>query len=238
MDNTPTFANLTFGDGKFFANSTPLRVSSDAAEWDKGGDPGLMINQRSIDFVNYQGGRFIMTAESGTTREILHSNDGATWTKASTRPDLCGSYYTGLATANGTSVISEGQGDICYTKDGGDTWSLVHLDDQITSPVVWAGTEFRVYSGGTLHASPDGITWSKEAIDPPNISIGPIGISPQGTMVAANGGWQVWYEKQHFFRSADGRKWEILGADKFVGSHPVRFITFGYVEPGAGCPAP
>ena len=38
----------------------------------------------------------------------------------------------------------------------------------------------------------------------------------------------------------DGTKGVIChatGADKFVGSHYLRFIKFGYVEPGAGCPA-
>jgi photosystem II stability/assembly factor-like uncharacterized protein len=238
MDNTPTFANLTFGEGKFLANSNPLRVSSDAAQWSTGGDPGLQINQRSIDFIDYDGGRFIMTAESGTVRNILHSKDGNSWTPATARPELCGSYYTGLAFANGTAVISAGQGHVCYSKDGGVSWTLVQVDEQITSPVRWAGSEFRVYSGGTLHASPDGVTWSTEALQPANLSIGPLAITSQGTSVAANGGWQVWYEKQRFYRSSDGRNWEVLGPGKFVGSHLIRFITPGYVEPGAGCGVP
>jgi hypothetical protein len=135
-------------------------------------------------------------------------------------------------------VISAGQGHICYSQDGGANWTLVQVDDYITSPVRWAGSEFRVYSGGTLHASADGITWSKEALQPANVVIGPLAITQQGTSVAANGGWQVWYEKQHFYRSADGRNWEVLAPGKFVGSHLIRFITPGFVEPGAGCPAP
>jgi hypothetical protein len=236
MDKTPTFANLTFGKGMFLANSSPLRYSADAAQWHSGGDPGLQINQRSVDYIDYQGGRFIMTAESETQRNILYSDDGNRWTPATTRPDLCGSFYTGLASANGVTVVSEGQGNVCYTKDGGVTWTLVKVDDYITSPVIWSGKEFRVYSGGTLHASADGVTWSNETVSPANISIGPMTISPHGTMLAANGGWQVWYEKQRFYRSTNGRDWEVLATDKFVGSHPLRFITFGYVEPGPGCP--
>lgn len=43
----------------------------------------------------------------------------------------------------------------------------------------------------------------------------------------------VSYEQQHFFRSTDGVHFTVLDAGKFVGSHPINFIDFGYLKPGA-----
>jgi hypothetical protein len=67
------------------------------------------------------------------------------------------------------------------------------------------------------------------------VVIGPVARSPEGTFVAANDGWMVWYEQQRFYRSEDGVAWETLPADAFVGSHPIYFMAHGRVTPGAGC---
>jgi len=50
------------------------------------------------------------------------------------------------------------------------------------------------------------------------------------------GGWQVWYDQQRFYRSADGVRWETLAAGSYVGSHPINFIEFGYAPAGTVCP--
>jgi len=126
---------------------------------------------------------------------------------------------------------------VCRSTDG-NAWTHVPVTERFTSPPVWTGTEFWIYSGATLFKSPDGATWTSQEIEPKNIAIGPLARSPQGTLVAANDGWQVWYDKQHFFRSTDGVHWTALPMEAFTGSHPINFISFGYVLPSAGCGLP
>jgi hypothetical protein len=101
---------------------------------------------------------------------------------------------------------------------------------------VWTGSEFFVYEGNILYRSPDGAAWQSEPLDLPGAAIGPLARSPEGTFVAANDGWMVWYEKQQFYRSEDGVSWEALPPGAFKGSHPIYFMAHGQVTPGAGCP--
>lgn len=237
MMNSPTFADLAFGNGTFVADASPTKVSTDAKTWATGGPLGFSINYRSIDFIDHDGGRFIVTGESGDQRAIAISKDGKTWQMATDRPADCGSYYRGLAYGGGTAVLASGNGHVCYSKDGGDTWKLVKLDTALGPAVLWADTEFMVYNGSKRYHSADGVTWQNDTTVPANIQIGAAARSPDGTFVAANDGWLVWYEKQKFFRSTDGKTWEVLPAASFVGSHPINFMSFGYVDPGAGCPA-
>ena len=107
-----------------------------------------------------------------------------------------------------------------------------------SSPPVWTGAEFYIYNGATLWHSADGATWMSEVVSPESVRIGSLARSPEGTMVAANAGWMTWYEKQQFYRSTDGKAWEVLAPGTYVGSHPINFISHGMVTPGAGCPAP
>ena len=44
------------------------------------------------------------------------------------------------------------------------------------------------------------------------------------------------YAGQQFYRSTDGVTWDILPKSAFLGSHPIRNISFGYAEPTAQCP--
>ena len=61
--------------------------------------------------------------------------------------------------------------------------------------------------------------------------------APNGTFVAVNDGWLVWYEKQQFLRSTDGVRWELLDKSKFKGSHPITFLRFGYADAASAvCP--
>jgi hypothetical protein len=92
--------------------------------------------------------------------------------------------------------------------------------------------------------SPDGVTWTSTATklqksDGSSASgpaVGPVARSAAGTYVATNAGWQVWYEKQVFYRSTDGVTWQALPTGAFKGSHPVKFITPGRLARGAACP--
>jgi hypothetical protein len=224
------------------ANNNPPRISTDAGTWEEspaGYLPLAAGNVRAITFVDYETGRFIITAESGETRDIMVSSDGGqTFWHPSNRPDQCLSYARGLASGNGIVVGASGNGWVCTSSDGGDTWAVVQLGDSLSSNPIWDGSQFLVWKGSTVYRSADGMTWSNETTEPSNISIGAVARSSNGTFVATNDGWMVWYEQQKFFRSSDGITWEVLDPSKYIGSHPINFIEFGFAEPSADCPAP
>jgi hypothetical protein len=236
LTDTPTFADVAFGNGRFVANNSPTRISDDGGQtWIEGGPLAIDINTRAIEFVPHAAGWFIVAGESGEQRAIVRSPDGVTWTPASERPEPCASYTLGMAHGGGVTLMASGHGFVCRSLDGGDTWTHVPIAEQLTSTPLWTGGEFFVYTRDVLHRSADGAAWTSEPVQGGAV-IGPVARSPEGTFVAANDGWMVWYEKQQFYRSADGVAWETLPADAFVGSHPIYFMAHGRVAPGAGCP--
>lgn len=237
MTETPTFADVAYGNSVFVTGGSPTRVSSDGQTWEMGGKLSFDFNYRGIEFVPTAGGLFVATGESGTNRAISYSHDGKTWMAASERPDLCGQELRGVAGSSSVMVVASARGHVCRSTDGNASIH-VPVTERFTSPPLWTGTEFWIYGGATLFKSPDGATWTSQEIEPKDIAIGPLARSPQGTLVAANDGWQVWYDKQRFFRSTDGVHWTVLPMDAFTGSHPIHFISFGYVPPSAGCGAP
>ena len=238
LSDTPTFADIAFGNGRFVANNSTTQISDDLGKtWTEGGPLDIGINTRAIEFFPHDAGWFVVSGESGEQRAIVRSADGITWTPATTRPPQCGGYVIGMAYGSGVGVMASGNGHVCRTTDGGDNWEHVPVSQGLSSPPIWTGSEFFVYEGSTLHRSADGATWQSEPISPGDISIGQVARSPGGTFVAANAGWMVWYEKQKFFRSEDGVNWEVLPAEAFTGSHPIYFMAHGEVTPGAGCPA-
>lgn len=236
LTDTPTFADVAFGNGRFVANNSMTQISDDLGKtWQPGGPLDININTRAIVFAPHEAGWFIVTGESGDQRAIVRSPDGVTWTPATTKPAECGQYVIGATYGGGTALVVSGAGHVCRSSDGGDTWEHVPITDQLTSPPVWTGSEFLVYQYSTLHRSPDGKAWQSEPITP-GTAVGALARSPEGTLVAANAGWMVWYEKQQFYRSTDGVSWEALPPGSFVGSHPIYHIEHGYVRAGEGCP--
>jgi hypothetical protein len=237
MTATPTFADVAYGNGTFVACGNPTRVSSDGQTWEMGGKLPFDFNYRGIEFVPTAGGLFVIAGESGDSRALSFSHDGKLWQAAAERPEPCGEQLRGIAGSESAMIVASAKGHVCRSTDG-NSWSLAMLSERFTSPPLWTGSEFWIYSGARLFKSADGLDWSSQDIDPPNIQIGALARSPGGTLVAANDGWQVWYEKQQFFRSTDGLRWSALPANAFTGSHPINFISFGYVPPSPGCGLP
>ena len=237
-----TFADIAYGNGVWMANNNPPRISTDAGTWEEtpaGYLPLEAGNVRAIQFIDFETGRFVITAESGEVRDIMVSSDGGqTFWHPSSRPDQCLSYARGLASGNGVAVAASGNGHVCTSIDGGDTWTVVELGDSLSSNPIWDGAQFLVWKGSTVYRSADGLEWTSETTDPPDVSIGAVARASNGTIVASNDGWMTWYEDQKFYRSTDGVAWEVLDAGKFTGSHPINFIEFGFAEPSADCPAP
>jgi hypothetical protein len=238
LSDSPTFADIAFGNGRFVLNQKNTQISDDLGKTlSPGGPLQIGINTRAIEFLPHDGGLFLVTGESGEQRAIVRSADGVTWTPASQRPPECGGRIYGMAYGNGVSLVASGFGFVCRSTDGGDTWEQVSVAESFTAPLLWTGEEFFIYRNSTLYRSADGETWESQPISPGNIQIGNVARSPAGTFVAVNAGWKRWYEQQQFFRSEDGVNWEVLPPEAFVGSHPIYFIAHGEVSPGAGCPA-
>lgn len=237
MTETPTFADVAYGNGSFVACGNPTRVSRDGQTWEMGGQLSFDFNYRGIEFVPTAGGLFVVAGESGMNRAISYSPDGKSWLAAEARPGPCGEQLRGIAGSEAAMILVSAKGHVCRSTDG-KVWTFASVTDRFTSPPLWTGQEFWIYSGAKLYQSPDGLTWTNQDVDPPNISVGALARSPAGTLVAANDGWQVWYEKQQFFRSTDGVHFTLLPPGAFKGSHPINFLSFGYVPASAGCGAP
>jgi hypothetical protein len=232
---TPTYAGVAYGNGVFVTGGNPTLRSKDGLNWEEGGSLTFDFNYRGIEFVPSGGGTFVITGESGEQRAISYSRDGSLWSAPTSRPEPCAQALRGIAGSDSVILIASGEGDICRSLDAGDTWLYQDVTEQFTSRPIWTGNEFRVYEGATLWKSSDGQAWTSEGSQPPSVSIGALSRSPEGTWLAVNAGWQTWYEKQEFYRSQDGISWELLDASKFTGSHPVSFMSFGYVAASSDC---
>lgn len=235
--DTPTYADVAFGNGVFVANTSPTRLSTDGATWTDGGEVGLNINHRAIEFVPHGAGLFVITGESGENRGIVMSPDGTTWTPATSRPPECGASVQNITYGSGVIALFGGQGTVCTSTDGGDTWTYTKVADGFSSHGLWTGSEFMVWQGSTRHQSADGIAWTNQAGAPGNMTIGgPVARSPEGRFSAVKQSWDNYYEDQRLVWSDDGLSWQE--ATEYLGSHPINFLQFAYVEPSANCPLP
>ena len=237
---TKTFADLAFGHGLFVANDPTPAISSDGESWMDGGHTVLSVaNVRAIAFVAKNGGRFVVTGETGTAHDVVISkDDGKSWVHPTTLPAACGANVTGLTASDDIVLIAQGGGRVCTSADGGDTWKETIASQGFTSPPVWTGSEFMIWQNATLLRSPDGTTWTSAALTPANVHIGIVAVNAKGTFVAVNADWNSWYDKQAFYRSEDGVSWDVLPSTAFKGGHPIYFMEAGDVEASAKCPAP
>lgn len=244
LDDT-TFGGITFGLGRWMVGARDPRVSQDsAATWQAGGEADLsspggdtIWNVRALAFAPVAGGRFVITGEDGAHRDVLVSTDGGdSFSRPSTLPPGCGAGVLGVAAGGGTIVIAQRNGDVCHSRDGGQSFSVTHVDDSLDSQPLWASDHFVIWRRGVALQSPDGEHWTSTATDPPDLEVGAASYSPvTGTFVAVRGGWQVWYDQQAFYRSSDGVTWTQLAAGAAPGGHPLGHIAFGYAQPSAAC---
>ncbi|MDX2015511.1 MAG: hypothetical protein SFW67_35290 [Myxococcaceae bacterium] len=257
VDRGSNFASMVAGaDGTLFAASRSGKVSrSDGAMWTSAGTANLMANGMSVWNVRRGGfggtgaGVYVVVADSNTA---MVSDNLMTWRAPMTYPSTCGAniqWEGGVASGNGVLVILGGDGVACRSTDNGSTWTAHTLGGDVDSRLVWTGAEFVTFGSVSgqrrRFTSPDGMTWSSAAttlrrngmpVSGNGPAIGAVARSAQGTWVAANAGWQVWYASQRFYRSTDGLAWDELPSGAFVGSHPITHITFGEGPRPAACP--
>ncbi len=250
-----TFGGVAFSGGEratFLAASRTPRISTDlAATWVKASEPTTSL--WNVRGAGYGAGTFVMVLEdSGTKDFALSVDDGKTWTKPTTLPQSCGNGVqsqggvVSIESAIGSTLMVIGNdGTACRSTDAGKTWSAASMGGTVSSTALSAGKEVVAWGRATLegkeravmYRSTNGAQWTTTATSvlgsTATPSIGAAARSSTGTFVATNAGWQVWYEKQIFYRSTDGITWEALPKTSYVGSHPIGGIAFGWVDAAA-----
>ena len=244
VDEGSNFASMIAGKGKLVAASGSPQFSVDlGATWTKGADPSQGARRGGFGGT----GLFVMVDDGP---KAATSPDGMTWTPVAGFPGTCArniQWSGGVSGVAGAIVIAGGDGVICTSPDDGRTWSSRKLAEDFGGELVKVSDELLVWGrtadGPALFRSKNGVDWTttrtilrKEGKDGAGPPIGPVAGSPGGTFVAANSGWQVWYEKQRFYRSADATVWEELPSGTFAPSHPMTHMIWGEGAPSAVCP--
>lgn len=192
----------------------------------------------------YGGGTYVVSAQDGANVDYQVSRDeGATWQRPQLvgggRIDACGSshpVYGNGVFVTATWTASANRTTICRSTDQGLTWSVITgPTDYFESRVLFTGAGFVAWSNGKVHRSTDGATWttsntvsrSPTGVMGPGPNIGSVAVSPAGTFVAVRGGWDVWYDRQRFYRSTDGVTWDELPETAYEKGHPVTMIVAG-----------
>jgi hypothetical protein len=243
----PNFASMMFGAGRFLGAARTGKLSqNDGMTWSDAAEAKLMSNGQDVWNVRrgaYVGTGFLLVADGPTA---AFGKDGTSWSQLKNLPATCGTdiqWSGGIAYGNGAIVVVDGKGVACRSTDEGASWTTKNLGGGLESRLIFTGSEFIVWGAGVVYRSQDGTTWTstptKKTVNGnpagagPNI--GPVARSPQGTYVAVNGGWDQWYDKQRFYRSADGITWDELPTSSFVGSHPMTHITWGAATTSTVC---
>jgi hypothetical protein len=245
---TGGFGDVAYGAGHFVAASPSAIWSADGSSWtgakaDYRDSAGAIVwSVRRMGYADYMGGRFI-TYATPNPAQLISSDGGKTWWKPSVWPAACAaggiSTYGDIIYGNNTIVIVDYAGMACRSTDGGVTWSTSPTGvTTILSRGVFTGTEFRFWGQGIMISSTDGVNWKQTALPGSPWIEGPVVRSPDtGTYAAVGNIWDG-YAKQRLLRSTDGVNWETLAAGTFVASHPLMYMTYGYVDASPTCPAP
>lgn len=260
-----TTADLMSGSGVMLtASRYPLRSVDQGATWTQGTEIPVESNGNTIwnirggVFGGSGSGVFLVLAQDGANFDMQASDDtGLTWRRPTLangdRADVCGAGHpvsgngviVTLRTVNkpnnGGSIVT-----VCRSDDNAHTFTTHQLGEDVwpESKLLWSGTEFIVWSGGHVHRSPDGRTWTtaetKTRSSTGAMSGGPnpgaVAVGPTGTFIGVKGGWQVWYEQQRFYRSTDGVIWDELAEGTYRQGHPVTAMISGTIERGGVCP--
>ncbi len=248
--------DLMFGNGLVIAASRNTRVSKDLGQrFEKG--PEIALSAAGATIYNIRGGVFdpsgagffVVTAQDGTNFDFQYSADnGQTWKRSSMKGGGAISDCKAGHPAAGKGLVvlvPSNSKQACVSDDHGATWSLhaIANAENIESNTVFANGQFWAWSNGKVHHSGDGVTWKTDVTQTSvngQLMAGPnpgvVAVSPSGnTFVAVRGGWQTWYEKQHFYRSTDGVLWDELADGTFKKSHPVTGISYGTLQRGMLC---
>jgi len=233
-----TFADVSFGSGKFLVGSWRPQVSSDRGRtWAVLQPPqaySSFYNARSLNFIGPAlNGAFIIGGDGDILFRI--GSNSLDWSSPP-KDSGCGGGFSRLASAGSSAVgLKASTNAVCTTSDGGQSWTLLSLPGRPYGGF-WKNGTFYFWANQKMYTSSDAISWLTTDLITPGVSFGEMAMSDIGTFVMSNANWGNWYEKQKFYRSTDGVTWQTIPNGAFVGSHPIRRMVFGYVSPNKdGC---
>ena len=222
------------------SGSRTIHVSDDHGESWETVDNGLgtWVNIRSADFLPSAGGLFVLGGD-GNGFEAHHaivSEDGRAWRTPESIPAACPTnfrLYGGFGFIGDRVVMVGRDGANCYSDDSGRTWrrgETIGPEVRSQGLVSTGDGEILAWSTDRVHRTADGVEWTSDPLTPPGVSIGAVARNPRtGTFVAVTSGYRNGYASQQFYRSADGRAWELLEPDAFPQGHPIVELDFGTI---------
>jgi len=233
-----TFLGLVVMGDTLAAMGTPQPFLSndDGSTWTMTAELGWGAGHvRKASASWYGGGSLVFITDEG----IWSSRDqGASFQGPAEVP--CPGNINGFASSAQLSVLASGDGMMCTTSDGGQSWSQHALGRSLFTNPVWNGQVFSVWgeddSGkASRFSSPNGTDWTAMPMAQ-RVDMGTVGATVSGGFVATNAVWNGGYENQRFFRSDDGVNWETLPNSAFASGHPISHFASGVVPANAYCP--
>lgn len=219
------------------AAATPAITGAQDISGLLGGSTGTI---RNVSYQSFGGGRFILIPDDGAgMRKIAVSRDlGRTYTLGTMANDMCASRITDVVSGGDIIVgISDETGWACRSIDGGATWTGKQIStDGLSRQLIWNGSQFLAYGGGSGYRSADGDTWTKFTLSPANLRFGAMARSGVTGTIVASTPYGTDYTAQKFYRSGDGVTWQTLAAGTFVGSHLIEHMSFGVGLHSTACP--
>lgn len=207
-----TAAGVAWGNGVFLAGDwLPKRSTDGGRTWEELGWV-VDFNVRRTVFVEAGGGRFLL-ANDGPL--VVSADAGDTWTTPPS-PAGCGNdvmFTGGIAYGNGVIVGVSGDGTACRSVDDGASFEPAGpVGAWLSSRLVFDGSQFVVFSPGSVHTSVDGQSWSTAAL---------AGGLTLDAVAHADGSWVGvggWYADQRWWHSDDGHTWTQATGP---GGHPI-----------------
>lgn len=175
ISNNLSYNAVAYGNGKYVAVGSNIITSTNLSLWEEtytfGSSAGELSEVKFVDNSFFTG--FVAVGYKTTSKIILYSTDGITWTQVAT-----GSFSYGSATVpqqnatlrsitfNSTSIVIVGDLGVIYRATAMNSWTLVQVVAKPMNAVLFANNLFvTVGDQGHLYKSSDGTSWT--LITPP-----------------------------------------------------------------------
>jgi hypothetical protein len=167
--------------GRIVGGRNPSIYSDDDGETWQEGEPfettPFLYNQRRLDYVPYDGGRYLMYFEGGGVLDVVVSTDGVTFHSTGKYPQDCRvadiDYLDGVILIANDAIFDGVGGVICRSVDGGENWTVHELMNEgaaeRTTPSALIRTDTEVIAfakgGGSSFVTTDGSSWGPISVN-------------------------------------------------------------------------
>lgn len=163
----------------------------------------------------------------------FESTDGDHWTEITDPGSPYLKYNTfPVVDGDGTLLALEGVDWMRRSIDGGATWTRSAVSDLVgdgyIADVAWFGGRWIAsgvagkeptpptgapYGSGTIWTSPDGVSWTRQAVDVPNMLLSELAVGANGIVARGFGTGSLIVYSDVIWTSADGSTWVTLPFD-------------------------